>query len=183
MQKYFPFKRNHNRRKYLINPQKYFLQFFINFTSVYQSTYIEPIVHSNILIHSKTFVDMSKTKELFIIGATAASCAIGYAFYKNNENNQDQQKEKMKQSLIQSTSSAMDMREPGSDSGRFPARNSVMDTKEHGSDSLHGPARNSVMDKREHGSDSLHGPARNSVMGNTEPGDDRTDSLHHKLKN
>ena len=52
---------------------------------------------------------MSKTKELFIIGATAASCAIGYAFYKNNENNQDQQKEKMKQSLIESTSSAMDM--------------------------------------------------------------------------
>ena len=52
---------------------------------------------------------MSKTKELFIIGATAASCAIGYAFYKNNENNQDQQKEKMKQSLVESTSSAMDM--------------------------------------------------------------------------
>ena len=52
---------------------------------------------------------MSKTKELFITGATAASCAIGYAFYKNNENNQDQQKEKMKQSLIESTSSAMDM--------------------------------------------------------------------------
>ena len=52
---------------------------------------------------------MSKTKELFIIGATAASCAIGYAFYKNNENNQDKQEEKMKQSLIESTSSAMDM--------------------------------------------------------------------------
>ena len=78
---------------------------------------------------------MSKAKELFIIGATAASCAIGYAFYKNNENNQDQQKEKMKQSLIQSTSSAMDMRE-------------------HGSDSLHGPARNSVMANMEPGDDS-----------------------------
>ena len=52
---------------------------------------------------------MSKTKELFILGATAAGCAMGYAFYKNNENNQDQQKEKIKQSLVESTSSAMDM--------------------------------------------------------------------------
>ena len=59
---------------------------------------------------------MSKTKELFILGATAAGCAMGYAFYKNNENNQDQQKEKMKHGLIESTSSAIDMRERGSDS-------------------------------------------------------------------
>ena len=59
---------------------------------------------------------MSKTKELFILGATAAGCAMGYAFYKNNENNQDQQKEKMKHGLIESTSSAIDMREQGSDS-------------------------------------------------------------------
>ena len=142
MQKYFPFKRNHNRRKYLINPQKYFLQFFINFTSVYQSTsnpsYIQ---HSNILIHSKTFVDMSKTKELFIIGATAASCAIGYAFYKNNENNQDQQKEKMKQSLIESTSSAMDM--SGQDFKMIgPKTDSSVKRKETGSDRLHGPLKN-----------------------------------------
>ena len=62
---------------------------------------------------------MSKTKELFIIGATAASCAIaGYAFYKNNENDQDQQKEKMKQSLIASTSSAMDMSETDASGGK-----------------------------------------------------------------
>ena len=59
---------------------------------------------------------MSKTKELFILGATAAGCAMGYAFYKNNENNQDQQKENMKHGLIESTSSAIDMREQGSDS-------------------------------------------------------------------
>ena len=59
---------------------------------------------------------MSKTKELFILGATAAGCAMGYAFYKNNENNQDQQKEKMKHGLIESSSSAIDVRETGSDS-------------------------------------------------------------------
>merc|ERR1712241_726770 len=69
---------------------------------------------SNSELNAHSF-EMSKTKELFILGATAAGCAMGYAFYKNNENNQDQQKEKMKHGLIESTSSAIDMREPGSD--------------------------------------------------------------------
>ena len=84
---------------------------------------------------------MSKTKELFIIGATAASCAIGYAFYKNNENNQDQQKEKMKQSLIESTSSAMDM--SGQDFGtRIIGPKTDSSGKKGGTDGLGYPPRN-----------------------------------------
>ena len=44
---------------------------------------------------------MSKIKELFIIGATAASCAIaGYAFYQNNENDQDQRSAKGKNKAV-----------------------------------------------------------------------------------
>ena len=86
---------------------------------------------------------MSKTKELFILGATAAGCAMGYAFYKNNENNQDQQKEKMKHGLIESTTSAIDMREQGSDaSGKRRGQDFKMisdhdsgTVKEHGIDS------------------------------------------------
>ena len=69
---------------------------------------------------------MSKTKKLFILGATAAGFTMGLSFSltsillyhlsdKNNEINQDQQKEKMKHGLIESTTSAIDMREQGSD--------------------------------------------------------------------
>ena len=92
---------------------------------------------------------MSKTKELFIIGATAASCAIGYAFYKNNENNQDQQKEKMKQSLVESTSSAMDM--SGQDFFGPKTDNTGQDFK------MIGPKTDSSGKRKEGGTDDLGG--------------------------
>ena len=71
---------------------------------------------------------MSKTKELYILGAIAASSAaasIGYSLYKNNENPQNESKNvNRKEKLIESASSAMDMEEHGTDS----PGNSVKDT-------------------------------------------------------
>ena len=62
---------------------------------------------------------MSKAKELYIIGAIAATAAaaIGYSFYKNNENSKNESKNvNRKETLIESASSAMDMKEHGTDS-------------------------------------------------------------------
>ena len=69
---------------------------------------------------------MSKAKELYIIGAIAATAAaaIGYSFYKNNENPKNESKNvNRKETLIESASSAMDMKEHGDSPG-----NSAKDT-------------------------------------------------------
>ena len=83
---------------------------------------------------------MSKAKELFILGATVASCAIGYTFYKNNGNNQDQQEKNMKETLVESASSAMDMEE-----GNVPeaATDSVYDSRSGPPPRFKGYRRNS----------------------------------------
>ena len=63
---------------------------------------------------------MSKAKELYILGAIAASSAsalIGYSYYENNKNNRNEPKNvNRKEKLIESASSAMDMKENGIDS-------------------------------------------------------------------
>ena len=81
------------------------------FLTVKQSSSKTLYIHSNTfgVAIATTFLVMSKAKELFILGATVASCAIGYTFYKNNENNQDRQTKNMKDTLIESASSAMDI--------------------------------------------------------------------------
>ena len=83
---------------------------------------------------------MSKAKELFILGATVASCAIGYTFYKNNGNNQDRQTKNMKETLVESASSAMDMEE-----GDVPeaATDSVYDSRSGPPPRFKGYRRNS----------------------------------------
>ena len=79
------------------------------FLTVKQSSSKTLYIHSNTFGVATTFLVMSKAKELFVLGATVASCAIGYTFYKNNENNQDRQTKNMKDTLIESASSAMDI--------------------------------------------------------------------------
>ena len=97
-------------------------------------------LHSNTFCVATTLLVMSKAKELFILGATVASCAIGYTFYKNNGNNQDQQEKNMKETLVESASSAMDMEE-----GDVPeaATDSVYDSRSGPPPRFKGYRRNS----------------------------------------